>query len=171
MDTTCSWSRCYLMIGGTIMMEGIMDNMLYCLLLRVCPPDSCLYSADFGMSQLRDEWQPLQTWHYRLSYISHNAIWKMANSWLVNGFQVVSSDEDTFCEGCTKGKQYRNSFFVNNPRVRATTPSQLVHTDICGPMSMRSRGGAYYFAVFKDNYTCHRIVHCLTAKSDVQASI
>jgi hypothetical protein len=32
-DTTCSRNRCYLTIGDTIMMEGVMDNMLYCLVL------------------------------------------------------------------------------------------------------------------------------------------
>jgi hypothetical protein len=38
-------------------------------------------------------------------------------------------------------------------------------------MSVQSLGGAYYFAVFKDNFTCYKIVHYLAQKSDIQASI
>jgi transposase InsO family protein len=38
-------------------------------------------------------------------------------------------------------------------------------------MSVHSLGGAYYFVVFKDDYTTYCIVYCLTYKSNVQASI
>jgi IS30 family transposase len=38
-------------------------------------------------------------------------------------------------------------------------------------MSTRSLGGAYYFAIYKDDCTSYRIVHCLTHKSDIQHTL
>jgi hypothetical protein len=144
-DTICSRSRCYLMLHDHILMEGLMDNMLYRLLIRIRPPEVSFYAASLGTSSSHDERQLLQTWHHRLCYINHKAIRKMANSDLVDGLQLIpSTTDDTFCEGCVKGKQHRLSFPVNNPRIRATVPRQLVHTNISGPMFVRSLGGAYY---------------------------
>jgi hypothetical protein len=120
-------------------MEGVMDQMLYRLLIQVKHPETCLYAADLGISKLQDKRQSLQTWHHRLSHINHEAIHKMAKSNLVDGLQIIPSIEDTFYAGCIKGKQYRSSFLVNNPRERATVPGQIIHTDICGPIRVVTR--------------------------------
>jgi hypothetical protein len=170
-DTTCSRNRCYLTIDNRIIMEGVMENMLYRLLNRVKPPEVCLYTANLGTSNLSNERQLLQTWHYRLSHLNHEAIRRMANSGLVDGLQLTSTTEDNFCEGCAKGKQHRHSFPTNNPRTHATVLGELIHTDLCGPMSTRSLGGAYYIAVYKDDCTCYQIVHCITHKLDVQRTL
>jgi hypothetical protein len=166
-DNICSRNRCYLTSGDNILMEGILDNMLYRLLIHVKPPDTCLYAANLGTSSQSDERQSLQTWHNQLSHVSHDSICKMAKAVLVDGLQITHTDDDTFCEGCTKGKQHRNTFPTNNPRVRASVPGKIIHVDICGLMSVRSLGGVYYFAAFKDDSTCYRIVHCLVYKLDV----
>ena len=131
------------MLHDHVLMEGLMDNMLYRLLIRIRPPEVSFYATSLGTSTSRDEGQSFQTWHHRLCHINHEAIRKMANSDLIDGLQLIPSTiDDTFCEGCVKGKQHRLSFLVNNPRIRANVPGQLVHTDICGPMSVRSLGGA-----------------------------
>jgi hypothetical protein len=170
-DTTCSRNRCYLTINDHVIMEGLMDNMLYRLLIRIKPPEVCLYAASLGTSNLRDERQSLQIWHHRLSHFNHEAIHSMSNYNLVDVIQLTSSTEDNFCEGCAKGKQHRNSFPINNPHTRATVPGEFIHTNLCGPMSTRSLGGAYYFAVYKDDCTSYLIVHCLTHKSDIQRTL
>jgi hypothetical protein len=60
-DTVCTRNHYYLTIGNTVQMEGVLDNMLYRLLIQVKLPDTCLYTADIGTSNLHDTWQPLQT--------------------------------------------------------------------------------------------------------------
>jgi hypothetical protein len=148
----------------------LMDNMLYHLLIRVRPLEVCLHTASLGLSTLCDQCQWLQTWHYRLCHINHDAVRQLANSNLVNGLQLSSTSGDNFYEGYVHGKQHRLPFPVNNPRPRAALPGQLIHMDICGPMSEHSIG-AYYFAAFKDDCTSYRTIHCLVHKSDVQSSI
>ena len=43
--------------------------------------------------------------------------------------------------------------FPINQAWRANKKLQLVHTDICGPMSVASYGGSKYFLLFVDDYT------------------
>ena len=43
---------------------------------------------------------------------------------------------------------------------RATTPLELIHSDICGPMSVKARHGAIYFHTFIDDYSRYGYV-CL----------
>ncbi|CAL8133186.1 unnamed protein product [Prunus armeniaca] len=54
------------------------------------------------------------------------------------------------CDGCMQGKQHRDSFPLESSW-RATTPLELVHTDICGPMKTESLSGNKYFLLFTDD--------------------
>ncbi|KAL0421379.1 UNVERIFIED_CONTAM: Retrovirus-related Pol polyprotein from transposon TNT 1-94 [Sesamum latifolium] len=54
------------------------------------------------------------------------------------------------CEPCMAGKACRKPF---GKAKRATHPLELVHSDICGPMNVRARHGAFYFLTFIDDYS------------------
>lgn len=43
----------------------------------------------------------------------------------------------------------------------------MVHSDVCGPMSVASLGGARYFVTFVDDYTRYSTVYFLRQKSEV----
>jgi len=58
-----------------------------------------------------------------------------------------------FHEGYIYGKHTRSSFLVNKAW-RASKCLELVHTDICGPMSVESMGGSRYFLLFTNDYGC-----------------
>lgn len=57
-----------------------------------------------------------------------------------------------FCEGGVNGKQNRNSFPVGKSW-RASICHELVHADLCGPMSVESLGGSRYFLLFTKDYS------------------
>lgn len=81
-------------------------------------------------------------WHRSLG---HASISKMK--------QVVPAEikGDLNCETCVKGKLARKPF--NSIGTRASEFLELVfHTDVCGPMSVNSMGGAKYFLIFIDDY-------------------
>jgi hypothetical protein len=42
---------------------------------------------------------------------------------------------------------------------------ELVHTDVCGPMSMTTRGGFQYFITFTDNFSRYGYVYLMKHKS------
>jgi hypothetical protein len=51
-DTICFRNQCYFMLRNRVLMEGLMENMLYRLLIRVHPPELCLHAASLGTSSL-----------------------------------------------------------------------------------------------------------------------
>ena len=75
-----------------------------------------------------------QMWHKRLGHISKERIRTMAKHLGVNDLDELSS-----CESCLKGKMTKLPF--SGKAERATKPLDLVHTDVCGPMSVSTHGG------------------------------
>ena len=67
------------------------------------------------------------------------------------------------CESCLEGKITKRSFTTKGNR--ATKQLGLVHTDVCGPMSVQARGGYEYFITFTDDYSGYRYVYLMRHKS------
>ena len=65
------------------------------------------------------------------------------------------------CEYCLQGKATRKPF-INGTRVGY--PLQLIHSDICGPMSIQARHGASYFITFIDDYSRYGHVYLISHK-------
>lgn len=69
------------------------------------------------------------------------------------------------CEVCVKGKYARKPF--NELGKRATQILQIVHSDVCGPLNIRSIGGAKYFVTFIDDCSRKTFVYVLKTKNEV----
>ncbi|XP_038685736.1 uncharacterized protein LOC119985520 [Tripterygium wilfordii] len=54
---------------------------------------------------------------------------------------------------CLEGKMTKRSF--KSKGLRANDLLALVHTDVCGPMTVQARGGFEYFITFTDDYSRH----------------
>ena len=54
------------------------------------------------------------------------------------------------CEYCLAGKTTRKPF---RKRTRVEIPLQLIHSNICGSMSVRARHDILYFITFIDDFT------------------
>ena len=50
---------------------------------------------------------------------------------------------------------------------RATEPFELIHSDVCGPMSESSIGGSHYYVTFIDDFTSYTVVYFLRNNSHV----
>lgn len=70
------------------------------------------------------------------------------------------------CEHCLAGKQNRISFH-NHSSSRKTELLELVHTDICGPLKVKTKGGASYFVTFIDDHSRKLWVYALKNKDQV----
>ena len=53
------------------------------------------------------------------------------------------------CEPCLMGNMTRTPF--SGSMERATDLLEIIHTDVCGPMSVSARGGYRYFVTFMDD--------------------
>jgi len=68
------------------------------------------------------------------------------------------------CEACLLGKMTKTSF-TGFPE-RAPDLLELIHTDVCGPMSSTARGGFQYFITFTDNLSRYVYVYLMKHKSE-----
>ncbi|GLU18737.1 hypothetical protein SLE2022_350210 [Rubroshorea leprosula] len=104
-------------------------------------------------------------WHLRFGHMNFGGLKAMASKRMVKGLPSVNQP-DQLCEGCLLGKQSRKSF-PKQSQSRATRPLQLVHTDVCGPITPCSFGKNKYFLLFIDDYSRKTWVYFLKKKSEV----
>lgn len=83
---------------------------------------------------------------------------------LVQGLSVLKSSS-TMCIDCVAGKQ-RHDPFQNKSVRRASRPLQLVHSDICGPITSESNSHKRYFITCIDDYSRMMWIYFLHAKSE-----
>ena len=104
-------------------------------------------------------------WHKRLGHLCTKSLILLRNG-LANGivFQDCEISEHP-CIPCIEAKQTRKSFPKRQAR-RATSRLELVHTDLVGPMSEDSWGGARYVLMFTDDYSRKTFGYLLKSKNE-----
>ena len=87
-------------------------------------------------------------WHGRLGHLSKADIMHLSRAGYI---PKLSFSDHQFCEHCQYGKQVAASHPKSAPR--ESSPLDLVHSDVCGPMPHQSLGDALYFVSFIDDST------------------
>jgi transposase InsO family protein len=83
---------------------------------------------------------------------------------MVCGMLSISLSKNEICKGCMLGKNIKKSFPSSNNRAQGIL--DLVHSDLCGPMSSPSLSGSLYYFIFIDDYSIICWIYFLKAKSD-----
>lgn len=104
-------------------------------------------------------------WHKRLGHFNLKTLEYMFKNKLAEDLGEIVSYSDP-CPSCSLGKQSRKPF-PKTALKRATRTLELLHSDICGPMSTKSLGNNLYFVLFIDDYTRMTWVYFLKQKSEV----
>lgn len=115
--------------------------------------------------------ESLDLWHARLGHANKKIVSEMAKNDNIIGMQCDKSHvpAQARCEACILGKQCRKTFPAS--MTRANKPGELVHVDICGPMSTPSIGGSNVMAVFVDDYSGMVFVKPMKSKADILNSV
>ncbi|KAJ8633442.1 hypothetical protein MRB53_026778 [Persea americana] len=79
-------------------------------------------------------------WHHRYGHLHSKGLKVLSTKEMVLGLPEVGEFE--VCEGCLYGKQTRASF-PTGKAWRASKILELLHADLCGPMSTSSLGGKF----------------------------
>ncbi|GJZ28589.1 retrovirus-related pol polyprotein from transposon TNT 1-94 [Tanacetum coccineum] len=104
-----------------------------------------------------------QLWHQRFGHINTKSLQLLHDKNLVKGLPPIK-DEDKPCADCLVGKQARESF-PKTSSWRATQRLQLIHSDICGPISPQSSSEKRYVINFIDDFSRKCWSYFLTEKS------
>jgi gag-polypeptide of LTR copia-type/Integrase core domain/GAG-pre-integrase domain/Zinc knuckle len=105
----------------------------------------------------------LDLWHERFGHLGEANLKLLKEKNMVNGFHP-SASKLMPCFGCSEGKQTR---LPSSKREQESTAIlDLVHTDICGPISPTSIGGSRYFITFTDDFSRKCWTYCLKTKDE-----
>jgi len=108
-----------------------------------------------------NELSPTYMWHCRLCHISENRTNRLHAYGLLTLFDSESYET---CESCLLGKMTKVSF--TGFHERASELLELVHPDVCGPMSTIARGEFKYFITFADDFSRYGYVYLMKHKSE-----
>lgn len=94
---------------------------------------------------------PTRTWHCRYGHLSFGGLKTLEGKDMVQGLSVLKAPSKV-CEGCLIGKQQIDSF-PKESTWRASQILQLIHADICGPITPISNSNKRYFISFIDDFS------------------
>ena len=134
-------------------------NRLYVVHLQIVQP-VCL-SAHAN----DDAWRS----HLRFAHQSFDSLEKLSRKGLVRGLPTINHIEQ-LCKACITGK-HRRASFPAAAKYRATQPLELVHGDICGPITPATHGGKRYFLLLVDDHSRYMWLVLLRTKDEAAAAI
>ena len=125
---------CKISINDKIYSIGHKHGKLYKLNSIPQNKDCCIGIAN-------DKPDLLSLWHFRYGHLGYDNILALKGKAMVNGMNIQTTDtvDKKSCEGCALGKQHRQPFPKKSDRITCK-PLELIHTDLCGPMSIPSVG-------------------------------
>lgn len=101
-----------------------------------------------------------EIWHRRLGHLHFRALLSMEK--LVTGLPKLKPIHSDVCKGCALGKNTKSSFPCSSRKTKGVL--ELVHSDLCGPMSKPSLGNALYYVIFVDDFSRKTWIYFLKSK-------
>jgi hypothetical protein len=112
-----------------------------------------------------DAWR----WHARYGHLNFDALHKLASGGMVRGLPVIRH-VDQVCDDCLVGKQ-RRAPFPTEANYRASDCLDLVHGDLCGPISPPTHSGKRYFLVLVNHKSRYMWLVLLSRKDEAPTAI
>ncbi|KAJ9539102.1 hypothetical protein OSB04_031835 [Centaurea solstitialis] len=145
-----------------VILTGVRHTDIYIINMNTSTDNFCFVSrASTDMNWL---------WHKRLSHLNFQTLNQLCINNLVIGLPDFRYTKESLCSACEKGKQTRASF-KSKQISSISSPLQLLHMDLFGPVNVQSIGGKKYTLVIVDEYSRYTWVFFLRAKSDAPEEI
>jgi transposase InsO family protein len=108
-------------------------------------------------------------WHERFGHLHFDALRKLAKDEMVRGRPDIEHVEQ-LCDCCVAAKQRRTAFPAA-AKFRAQEVLDLVHGDLCGPITLETPGGRRHFLLLVDDHSRYMWVRLLSTKDEATAAI
>ena len=95
---------------------------------------------------VHDSVEPNELWHRRLAHVHYRALPLASKT--VEGLLEIQKKHEGVCKGCAKGKK---TFPSNESKAKGIL--EIIHFDVCGPMSSSSLSGYVYYVYFIDDFS------------------
>src|SRR5207237_6159157 len=131
--------------------------------------DAVLGSVNDGVYQLKTKpvvanavtLPTIELWHQRLAHLNNQSLKSLIPHTAYN----KTDESPALCEICIKAKHQKK--IERRPAPRTTRPFELIHSDLCGPISPESISGLRYFILYIDDYSRSTWVYFLRYKNAV----
>ena len=140
-ETNMSANRMFILLAQSQVMSQQQHN-------------ECLHTNSQNLSQL---------WHRKYGHLSYKGLRTSQSKNMVCGLPKFTSS-DKLCTDCIVGKHHRDPI----PRKSSWRASQildLIHVDICGPITPMSNSNKRYTLCFIDDYSKRSWIYFLMEKS------
>jgi hypothetical protein len=133
------------------MMIRVREEKVYKLQFQ---PGRALVSTTTNMGEL---------WHRRMTHIHFGALGHLRQA--VIGLPKFTTERHDPCKGCAMGKYAQIPFPPSEHRSKGVL--DLLHYDVCGPMSVELVSGFKYFILFIDDYSRKIWIYFMNAKDEL----
>jgi hypothetical protein len=134
---------------------GVRENNLYKLTIKLV---QALLHDTINLSEL---------WHRRPAHIHYRALPALRK--MVTGLPEIQIQHKVVCDYCALGKNVKESFPSSNNRSKEIL--DLIHSDVCGPMTVASLNEYLYYVLFIDDHSRKTWIYFLKNKDGVLAKV
>jgi hypothetical protein len=106
----------------------------------------------------------IDIWHQRFGHLNYVDLRRVLETTLQTPWKAPAT---SLCQTCIQTKQQQR--VIHTKSSRTSTPFELIHSDLCGPMK-RSKGGSQYYIIYIDDCTRYTEVYFLVTKSAEEIS-
>ena len=93
---------------------------------------------------------PCELWNKRFAHLHYRALPIMSK--VVTGIPKLQANHEGVCKGCPQGKNVKSPFPSSDNKAKGIL--DIVHSDMCGPMTTTSLSRYVYYVSFIDDYSC-----------------
>ena len=143
----CSIYMSNIFYGHTPLMSGI-------FLLHLDSSDTHIHSIEAKRYKFNNDSAYL--WQHRLGHIGVKRMKKLHADGILESLDYESLDA---CEPCLMDMMTKTLF--SGTMERATDLLEIIHTDVCGPMSVKAHGKYRYFLTFTDDLSRYGYIYLM----------
>ena len=103
---------------------------------------------------------PNELWHRRFAHLHYKALSIMSKG--VTGLPKFQVNHDGVCKGCAQGKNVKSPLPRSDSKAKGVL--DIVHSDVCGPMSATSLSRYVYYVSFIDDFSRKTWIYFLKGK-------
>jgi hypothetical protein len=111
---------------------------------------------------MHDNTKLCELWHIR-GHLHYGALPILKK--LVQGLPYFKIEKEGVCKGCALGKHVKTAFPSSEHRSRGSL--DLIHFDVCGPMSSASLTSSCYYVTFIEDFSHKTWIYFLKTKDEV----
>ena len=104
-------------------------------------------------------------WHERFGHLNFRYMQQLSKHRLVDGLPDIYFSKGV-CEGCVLEKHHQEKFDKGKSQ-RASTPLDLIHSDLMGPFSHPSISKERFYLIFVDDFSRFTWIYFLRKKYEV----